>query len=85
MTWAQAAASKSGTLPAKECRRLIIRITSTKWQQPALAENRRRLPPDILTAPVSRAVNGGASDVLAVFYLHIDLDYHKVGFSEITR
>ncbi len=45
MMWAQAAASKSGSPPATECRRLIIRITNAIWQQAALAINRRRSSP----------------------------------------
>ncbi len=36
------------------CRRLIIRITNTIWQQAALAINCRRSPPDIRLAPVTR-------------------------------
>ncbi len=42
--WPQAAASKTGSPPAKECRRLIIRIINAIWQQAALAVNRRRSP-----------------------------------------
>ena len=34
--------------------RLIIRTTSTIWQQAAPAVNRRRLPCDIRTVPVTR-------------------------------
>ncbi len=50
---AQAAASKAGPPHAKQCRRLIIRITSTIWQQAALVVNRRRPLPDIRIALVT--------------------------------
>ena len=42
MMWAQAAPTKSGSPPAKECRRLIIRIPNAIWQQATRAINRRR-------------------------------------------
>ena len=75
LMWAQAASSKTGSSPAKEYRSLIVRLSTTVWQQPALAVSRRSPPP----RPTHCSCNPPRCERQSSFHKYS----HKVGFRVI--